>query len=301
MAKAAPEGALRDRSEYARRRWGEALRTLYLEQKNVAAYVSLAEETGLTAQDCHAVAALLVTRRRPEEALAWVERGIDLDRRTPHGSMAGYDLAQLQRTLLTRLGRRDEALEAAWADYREYPSRDTYEDLMKFVSKAERSKWHEKAIAAAKGAELDSLIELLLETNELERLAEIVRQNKDAALEGVSHYTAEPAAKKLERTHPDVTARLWRAQGMRIIGAKKSKYYAAALSNFERAKRCYERAGLAAEWEKTVSQVRAEHRRKTGFMPGFEALVAGSGPSDEPSFLERAKARWGDRHRRSES
>ena len=39
-----------------------------------------------------------------------------------------------------------------------------------------------------------------------------------------------------------------------------------ALSNFERARRCYERAGLAAEWEDTVGHIRASHSRKTGFL-----------------------------------
>ena len=56
---------------------------------------------------------------------------------------------------------------------------------------------------------------------------------------------------------------------------------------------CYEKAGLAGEWEKTVSLVRAEHHRKYGVVTGFEKLAAGSGPSGKPSFLERAKARWG--------
>jgi len=28
-------------------------------------------------------------------------------------------------------------------------------------------------------------------------------------------------------------------------------------------------------------------------MPGFEEVVAGSGPTEKPSFLERAKKRWG--------
>jgi hypothetical protein len=37
--------------------------------------------------------------------------------------------------------------------------------------------------------------------------------------------------------------------------------------------------------------VRADHRRKVGFMAEFEELVAGAGPSAKPSFLERAKAR----------
>jgi len=299
-AKGAPktDGTLKDRPEYVRRHWGEVLRTLYAAQKNVAAYVALAEETGLTAQDCHAIATLLVGRRKPGEALAWVERGIDLDKKTPHGSMANHDLAKLKRELLTKLGRGNEALDAAWADYRQHPSKYSYDDLMKFVPKAERAKWHEKAIDAAKGADLHSAIDLLVATKEMDRLADLVRQASDHALESLSHYTTEPVAKKIEKTHPDLAARLWRAQGLRIVNAKKSKYYDAALSNFESAKRCFERAGLHAEWQKTVSQVRADHHRKSGFMSGFERLVEGTGPSDEPSFMERAKARWDKRHRR---
>jgi hypothetical protein len=92
-----------------------------------------------------------------------------------------------------------------------------------------------------------------------------------------------------------LAARLWRAQGLRIVNAKKSKYDHAALSNFENAKRCFESAGLATEWQKTVSHVRADHHRKSGFMSGFERLVAGSGPSEEPSFVDQAKARWSQR------
>jgi len=42
----------------------------------------------------------------------------DLDRKTPHGSMAGHDLAAFKRDLLARLGRGNEALDEAWADYR---------------------------------------------------------------------------------------------------------------------------------------------------------------------------------------
>ena len=39
---------------------------------------------------------------------------------------------------------------------------------MKFVPKAERAEWHEKAPDAAKGADLDSLLELFVETREVE-------------------------------------------------------------------------------------------------------------------------------------
>ena len=141
-------------------------------------------------------------------------------------------------------------------------------------------------------ADLRSIMDLLLKTKELDRLAEVVRRTKDDDLEDLSHYATEPVARKLEKPHPDLAARLWRAQGLRIVNANKSRYYDAALSNFERAKRCFERSGLESEWIKTVRQVRAAHHRKSSFMPGFERLVEGMGPNNEPSFLDRAKARW---------
>jgi len=97
----------------------------------------------------------------------------------------------------------------------------------------------------------------------------------------------------------NLAARLWRAQGLRIVNARKSKYYHAALSNFDSARRCFERAGLLAEWQRTVSQVRADHHRKSGFMAGFERLVEGAGPREKPSFMEQAKARFRERHRRT--
>ena len=281
--------------EHQRRAWGAALRRLYSTQKNLDAYLALTEETGRTAQDCHALAAMLVARRKPQEALAWTERGIELDDKAPHGSGARRDLADLRRDLLVKLGRGNEALAAAWAEYREHPSTYSYHDLMRYVPQAERAAWHEKAIKSAKGKNLGSLIELLLATKELERLADLVGRSKDLALEGVSHYATQPAAKKLEKSHPGPAARLWRAQAARIVKAGKSKYYDIALENLECARRCYENAGLADEWRTLVETVRSEHRRKTGFMAGFEEIVAGSGPGEKPSFLERAKARWSPR------
>jgi hypothetical protein len=292
MAFPPSDASSRVNPEYVRRRWGEVLRTLYLAQKDVAAYVALAEETGLKAKDCHALGALLLSRRKPTEALAWVERGLALTDKDSRESMIGYDLAKLQRALLTKLGRGDEALKAAWAEYQKAPSKYSYRELMQFVPKDERAAWHDMAMDAAKDAALQSQIDLFLETKEIERLVELLRHSQDKALEDLSHYVTEPAAQILEKTYADVASRLWRAQGMRIINAKESKYYDAALANFERAMLCFVRAGQHAEWEKTVSTVRAQHHRKSGFIGGFEELVAGQGPSDKPSYLARAKARF---------
>jgi hypothetical protein len=55
--------------------------------------------------------------------------------------------------------------------------------------------------------------------------------------------------------------------------------------------------GLATQREKTVRQVSSLHFRKSGFMNGFQALAAGAKRVQQPSFLERAKADWSERHR----
>ena len=114
---------------------------------------------------------------------------------------------------------------------------------MKFVPKTERTAWHEKALNAASGANLQARLELFTETKETERLADLVRGLSDEALEEVSHYTTDPAAKRLEKSHPGLAARLWRAQGMRIVNAKKSKYYNAALLKFRARQRLLSAGG----------------------------------------------------------
>jgi hypothetical protein len=161
----------------------------------------------------------------------------------------------------------------------------------------ERKEWQEKALdAAAAGTDLGSLLELFTETKETERLAKLVRGSSHEALKNVSHYFTEPAAKRLEKNNPNLAARLWSAQGMRIVDAKKCKYYHAALCDFERARDCYQRAGLDTEWQKMVRHVSSLHFRKTNFIRGFQALAGGAKHIEQPSFLERAKSRWGERH-----
>ena len=166
---------------------------------------------------------------------------------------------------------------------------------MRFVPKAERAAWHAKAMDTAERADLGPVIELWLETREVERLAKRLRTATDPEIEGLSHYRTEPTARRLAKSHPDVAAKVYRALGMRILSAKKSKYYDAALSRFEEAKRCYERSDLHREWAALVTDVRQAHHRKAGFMADFERLAAGHGPSDTPSFLDRARSRWSAR------
>ncbi|MBU4318045.1 MAG: hypothetical protein KKF30_12340 [Proteobacteria bacterium] len=278
--------------EYERRKWGGALKTLLAGQRNVDAYISLCEQTELDAKDCKAIAEIYRSRRRPEDALAWVERGLEIARSDSRRSFGENDLFEMRRALLVKLNRPGDALRSAWSEFEDHPSTFTYKELMRYVPAKEKIAWRQKAMEASEMGDLSSQIELWMEKKENDRLVSRLRRAADEELESLSHYQTEPLAQKLKRSHPDIAARVYCALCMRIVNAGKSKYYDAALDNIEHAKKCYAKAGLNTAWQAVVADVRARHSRKKGFMAGFEDIVSGAPKYFEPPFLERAKARW---------
>lgn len=280
------------RLNFAIGHWGDMLKALYTQQRAIQKYIHLTTETGLSAADCEAIATMFQARRKLNDALAWVERGLKVERPDAFGGSAGYNLVEMRRALLVKLGRGGEALDSAWAEFQAHPSKFTYEDLLRYVPKPEREEWHGKAMAAAEKGDLASLIELWLSAKEIGRLAERLERVTNTKLESLSHYVTEPAAERLARTHPAVAARVFRALCVRILKAGKSNYYSAALSNLEKARDCYKKAGLEAQWQVLAAEIRREHHRKSSFMPGFDRIVAGSISKREPSFLDRARRRW---------
>ena len=135
-------------------------------------------------------------------------------------------------------------------------------------------------------------MELLVHTEQPARLASVIAGIQDTELETLSHFVAEPAGTSLEPAHPLEAARIWRAQGIRILAGRKSQHYGATVDSFARAKHGYARADRIDDWQAVLVQVQGEHRRKSRFIPCFEALVHDADPGPEPSFLDRAKSRW---------
>ena len=279
-------------SGYARRRWGGVLKTLLAAQRNVDAYTALCEQTKLEAGDCMAIAKIYKSRRRPEDALSWVERGLKIARADSRTSNEDYELSELKRVLLAKIGRAEDALQSAWSEFEAHPSTFTYRELMRYVPDKEKAAWYKKSMAASGKGDLSSLIELWIEHKEYDRLVSRLHRTTDDELEDLSHYRTEPLARKLERSHPDISARVYRALCMRIVNTGKSKYYDVALDHIERAKKCYTKANLDADWQAVVEDVHKRHFRKKGFMAGFEDIATGAPRHVEPPFLERAKARW---------
>jgi uncharacterized Zn finger protein len=151
------------------------------------------------------------------------------------GRGVSYKLGEMRRALLVKLGCGAEALDSAWAEFQTQPGKFTYEELVRYVPKAERGAWHKKAMDAAEQGDLDSVIELWLSAKEIGRLAERLERTGNSKLESLSHYVTEPVAERLAKTHPGVAAKVFRALCMRIIDEGKSKYYFEALSSLEKA------------------------------------------------------------------
>jgi hypothetical protein len=271
----------------------ELLRTVHAQRGDVQAYIAVCEDFGLTPEDCLVVARMFMTRDEPATALEWVDRGLTTSAKQRVRSVVAADFIKLRRGLLVRLGRRDDAIAGAWGDYRKWVCHFYYSELMQIVPEAERDRWHGEAMAVAdERASLGSALILWLETTEYGRLVERVSRASDAELKRLGHGIGDRVAAYLDRPHPALAARVYHALGMRIVDAGKSRYYDAAFQNFADARRCYLAVGLVAHWDALVLAVRSEHSRKTGFMKGFDRVVAEGIAEAAAPFLERARARW---------
>lgn len=255
--------------------WAQTLKWIYAHQGSVQKYLAVAERTGLTQDDCAAVACMLEAKRKLEDALIWIERGIAMEGSERSPAHAGRNLAGMRRAVLKKLGRALEALDSAWAEFEKHPGTFAYEELMRYVPKPDRRRWHERAMTTAERSDLESFIEVSVKAKETHRLAKRLECASDRELEGLSHYVTEPAATAVAKTHPTVAAKVFRALCMRTLKAAKSRYYAAALAHLEQARRCYLADGLEQQWEALALEIRRQHYRKSSFMPGFDAIVAG--------------------------
>ena len=268
------------------------LKDIYVAKKDVKAYLALCEKVGTTPKDCENIASLQKTKRHYEDALIWTEKGLKLEKAREWGNQSSYQLTDIRQELFNKLGRREDALESAWTEFMEYPSKIGYDRLRKYVRKEDFRHWHEKAIQEAKKNSLSAFIEICTAAKDWGVLSEHIVDVETDELEKISHYTTEKAAKGLTRKHAQAAAKIYAALGMRIIKSGKSKYYGYALEHFRNSKKLYEKAGCEQMWLALVDRVRKDHSRKYSFIGDFEEIAAGHRPELPESFEKRAKKRW---------
>ncbi len=266
----------------------DILRNIYILRNDLNSYFTLCDKIGITPKDCESIAKIYISKKEWKEAFSFVNKGLTLEKENRWHNQSSHGLSCLKRELLSKLGHKDEALLTAWTDFKKYPSEYSYKELIKYTPNKDKKQWHDKAIIEAKEKSLPEFIKLCTITKEWDILAEHILNVKHQDLESISHYTTEKPAKKLSKTHPTASAKLYRALGIRILISKKSKYYHYALDYFEKAKNLYQKSQLQEEWTFVIKTIRENHSRKYSFMGDFEKLVKGH-ISKPPSFLERTQ------------
>ena len=268
------------------------LKVIYVESKNTDAYLALCEKTGTTPTDCENIANLYKVKRKYQDALRWVEKGLKLEKKGNWGNQSSFGLTGLKQELLNKLGRREDALELAWIEFKKHPSYFSYEKLMEFVDKKDVKHWHQKALVRAQNRTLSGFIDICVKTKEWDKLSEHISFIDIELLEDLSHYTTERAAKVLAKKHSLAAAKIYSALGMRIVKKGKSKYYQYALEHFRKACKLYEKAGRNQLWVDLVERVRKDHFRKYSFIGYFEEIVDRRPLKKPESFKARAMKRW---------
>ncbi|MGO9199180.1 MAG: DUF6880 family protein [Limisphaerales bacterium] len=267
-----------------------SLREIHEALGDVPAYAALCERLGLSPRECEHLAEMEVSRQHWAKALEWVEKGMALKPRRNWHNEDAYGLDRLKPEILRHLGRKEDALALAWGEFEASPNEFAYEQLMRYIPRAEKTAWQDRAMAAAEKADLGEWISLCVKAKEWERLARRVHSAKGEQLESLSHYCTEPAAQGLAKRDALAAAKLHRALGLRIVNAGKSKYYREALRHFENARDRYSASGHSAEWQSLVGTVRVAHSRKSSFLSAFERIVSGKPHSS--SCAEEAQVRW---------
>ena len=268
------------------------LKVIYVESKNTNAYLALCEKTGTTPTDCEKIANIYKVKRKYQDALSWVEKGLKLEKKGNWGNQSSFGLTGLKQDLLNKLGRKEDALDLAWAEYKKHPSNLSYEKLMEFVDKKDVKRWHQKALGKAQNVSLSGFIEICTKTKEWDKLAEHISSIDNEQLEELSHFTTEKAAKGLAKKHGLTAAKIFSALGMRILKKGKTKYYQYALEHFRTAGKHYRKSGRDQLWIDLVERVRRDHSRKYSFIPDFEKIVDRRPLKKPESFESRALKRW---------
>ena len=105
---------------------------------------------GVTPKDCEGIALLCKGIDNFQEALIWVEKGLELKEKGNWLNEDSYDLERIKRELLSLPGNNGYAIESAWRNFKKYPSEYSYDELMKYAAKKDVNIWHNKAMQEAK-------------------------------------------------------------------------------------------------------------------------------------------------------
>ncbi len=210
------------------------------------------------------IAERLISAKRFEEALSWLEKG---------GRLPRYDAADLKARCLISLGRKEEARELLWRDFIETLSVSSYAGAMKLTPDSELGTSRRAAIERARqyGSALTALSFLLKQGFKSEAALFVLDRWQE--LNGDHYHALRPAAERLEIDYPLSAVLLRRRLVDAILAKGNSKYYGYAVTDLRQADRL---GRMVRDWQaiedqsQYLIQLKVRHGKKSAFWSRYD-------------------------------
>ena len=210
-------------------------------------------------------------------ALDWAERGWRAFSDTRQDERLRAFIADAYQSQ----GRRDEAMALIWEAFAEYPHLETYRQLAKHGRRAgEWPVWREKALASIRARiagktsappgrqawtrsplhDHSLLVEIFLHEDDVEAAW------REAETGGCSDHLWLQLAKRREQSHPEDSARLYKARVASLLRHTGDRVYQEAVGFIGRIETLLAAAGQDAAFKPFVDEIRATHKRKRNLM-----------------------------------
>lgn len=231
-----------------------ALRETSEARGDLEEYLRYCDPSGAHGGDVLDAARRLEREGRLEEALLWVDRGRRRARGTVRAEMEDRRIA-----LLARLGRRREAIEAAWTSFVSEPGVHAYARLQRTVDEQERGAWRGRAIDHVEASsDATAFVEICLAAHEAERLAHRLDATPGFVL-SASTSSLERAVVMLDERNAWACARVHFHLATRWLAEGDARHYARVRHHLEQARRAHEADGSTEAWQEQIEQMRRAH------------------------------------------
>ncbi|MBP7147985.1 MAG: SWIM zinc finger family protein [Acidobacteria bacterium] len=231
-----------------------ALRELSQVRGDIDEFFAQCDPDGAHGTDVVAAARLLSHQGRLDEALSWVERG----RRRARGTARG-ELDELRIALLGRLGRRREAIEAAWESFLAEPGAASFHRLCSASGDEDRPEWRRRALDHADaGSDATAFVEVCLAAGDAERLAHRVETTPGFVL-SAAPAMLERSLALLEKGAPDAASAVHVQLAAAILARGDSRAYPEARQHLEQARRAHLVGASAGAWDEIAGRLAQAH------------------------------------------
>ncbi len=222
------------------------------------------------------IAELYREARRPDDALAWAERGLKAFPQDTDSRLLAFLAAEYHRR-----GRHDDAIALAWRQFEGRPSLENYRLLKSHADRAEPSAWQscrERALALlrqrlAKPARRGRFAFWSAESADRSTLVEIFLWEKAPALAWAEAQAGDcdsglmlRLAAVREKTHPADAIPIYLRRAETLVAQTNNRAYEEAARHLKKVKALHLALDRSHAWADLRTRLCTEHKAKRNFM-----------------------------------